>query len=174
MARHKTNGASCPARGRLYETAGGLLAARRVVGAAFGPASARPFAVRYWTGDTEPAATAGPARFAVVIRDPDALRRALLPPSELALGEAFIRGDLDVEGDLEAAGYLVGTSEQATVDLPAARAAAALPVEAPPRAGTFAANPAMKRLRSAADLRMDNAVVAGAGLLEGERILHGL
>jgi cyclopropane-fatty-acyl-phospholipid synthase len=30
----------------------------------------------------------------------------LLPPSELALGEAFMRGDLDVEGDLEAAAVL--------------------------------------------------------------------
>ena len=43
-----------------------------------------------------------------MIRDPGRLRpRALLPPSEFALGEAFIRGDLDVEGDLEAARNLV-------------------------------------------------------------------
>ncbi|MEO6058259.1 MAG: cyclopropane-fatty-acyl-phospholipid synthase family protein [Gemmatimonadales bacterium] len=42
-----------------------------------------------------------------MIREPAVLRRALLPPSELALGEAFIRGDLDVEGGLEAAGGLV-------------------------------------------------------------------
>lgn len=54
----------------------------------------------------ESAATASPARFTLVIRHPDALRSSLLPPSELALGEAFIRGDLDVEGDLEAAGDL--------------------------------------------------------------------
>ena len=47
------------------------------------------------------------SRFSLVIREPAALRRALLPPSELALGEAFIRGELDVEGDLEAAGGLV-------------------------------------------------------------------
>ena len=89
------------------ESAGGLPAARRVVAAAFGPADTRPFAVRYWTGDTEPAATASPTPFTLVIRHPDALRSSLLPPSELALGEAFIRGDLDVEGDLEAAGDLV-------------------------------------------------------------------
>ena len=86
------------------ESTNGLRAARRVVAAAFGPASARPFAVRYWTGDTEAAGAASPAAFTLVIAHPGVLRRCLLPPSERALGEAFIRGDLDVDGDLEAAG----------------------------------------------------------------------
>jgi len=34
---------------------------------------------------------------------PGALRRAFLPPTDLAVGEAMVRGDLEVEGDLEAA-----------------------------------------------------------------------
>jgi cyclopropane-fatty-acyl-phospholipid synthase len=73
---------------------------------AFGPEN-RPFAVRYWTGAYDPGDPSRGSRFTLVIRDPAALRRALLPPSELALGEAFVRGDLDVEGDLEAAGGLI-------------------------------------------------------------------
>lgn len=76
-------------------------AARGVVGALLGPPHVRPFAIRYWTGDTEWAGqTAPPAT--LVLRSPDALRRMLLPPSELAVCEAYLCGALDVEGDAEA------------------------------------------------------------------------
>ena len=44
--------------------------------------------------------------FTLVVRRAGALRRALLPPSELALVEAYLRDDLDAEGDLGAAGRL--------------------------------------------------------------------
>lgn len=80
--------------------------ARRAIEEIFGPAGQRSFDVRYWTGDTEAGGGETPARFTLVLHGPGALRRALLPPSKLALGEAFVRGDLDVEGDLEAAGDL--------------------------------------------------------------------
>lgn len=82
-----------------------LSVARRAVGALFGAPAERAFAVRYWTGAEERAAARSPGapRFTLVIRRPGALRRMCLPPSELALGEAFVRGDFDVEGDLEAA-----------------------------------------------------------------------
>ena len=79
---------------------------RRVISLAFGPPEGRPFAVRYWTGDHDAGDPSRRSPFTLVIRDPAALRRALRPPSELALGEAFIRGDLDVEGNLELAGGL--------------------------------------------------------------------
>jgi cyclopropane-fatty-acyl-phospholipid synthase len=39
----------------------------------------------------------------MVIRQPGALRRMFLPPSEMALGEAYLRDDFDIEGDIEAA-----------------------------------------------------------------------
>ncbi|HSJ75754.1 MAG TPA: hypothetical protein VK899_06190, partial [Gemmatimonadales bacterium] len=45
----------------------------------------------------------GVARFTLVLRRPGALRRMLLPPTDLALGEAYLRDDFDVEGDIEAA-----------------------------------------------------------------------
>ena len=44
-----------------------------------------------------------PAPFVLHVRDPDALRRLLTTPTLLAIGEAFIDGTLDVEGDLLAA-----------------------------------------------------------------------
>ncbi|MEO7987732.1 MAG: class I SAM-dependent methyltransferase, partial [Gemmatimonadales bacterium] len=84
-----------------------LALVRHVMAAAFGLPERRPFAVRYWSGDHEAGDSRRAPWFTLVIREPAVLRRALLPPSELALGEAFIRGDLDVEGDLEAAGELV-------------------------------------------------------------------
>ncbi|HXF83286.1 MAG TPA: class I SAM-dependent methyltransferase, partial [bacterium] len=61
----------------------------------------RPFAVRLWNGATLP--SHGEAAFTLVLTHPGALRRMLLPPGDLTVGEAFVRGDFDVEGDLEAA-----------------------------------------------------------------------
>jgi cyclopropane-fatty-acyl-phospholipid synthase len=74
-------------------------AARRVVAEVFGEPDARSFAVRYWTGLIEPGYRQSP-RFTLVFRSPAALRSMFLPPSELGLAEAFVSGDLDVEGDL--------------------------------------------------------------------------
>jgi cyclopropane-fatty-acyl-phospholipid synthase len=70
----------------------------------FGPPRKRNFAVRYWDGTAEGGGTA-PA-FSLVLRRPSALRRMFLPPSELALGEAYVRDDYDVEGNMEAAAGL--------------------------------------------------------------------
>jgi cyclopropane-fatty-acyl-phospholipid synthase len=83
--------------------AAGLLAARRVMDALVGPVSERTFSVRYWDGTSETASPGAEAPFTLVVTSPHALRRACLPPSELRLGEAFVRGDLDIDGDLEEA-----------------------------------------------------------------------
>ncbi len=77
--------------------------ARRVTREVFGPPSQRPFAIRYWDGSWEYGASSASEPFTLVIRHPGALRAMLLPPSELALGEAFLRDDIDFEGNLEAA-----------------------------------------------------------------------
>ncbi len=61
----------------------------------------RDFAVRLWDGTT-----LGPAaapRFTLILTHPGALRRMFLPPTDRSIGEAFLRGDFEVEGDLEAA-----------------------------------------------------------------------
>jgi cyclopropane-fatty-acyl-phospholipid synthase len=67
----------------------------------FGPPRERPFALRLWDGTVEE--PGHEPRFTLVLRRPGALRRMLVPPTELALGEAYLRDDFDVEGDLEKA-----------------------------------------------------------------------
>jgi cyclopropane-fatty-acyl-phospholipid synthase len=62
----------------------------------------RDFAIRFWDGRGLRVADGKPA-FTVVIRRPAALRRMLLPPTDLAIGEAYVHGDFDIEGDIFAA-----------------------------------------------------------------------
>ena len=62
----------------------------------------RDFGVRLWDGSRWEPEPGQRERFTLVLRHPGALRRMFLPPSELALAEAYIYGDYDIEGDLEA------------------------------------------------------------------------
>src|SRR4051812_30804364 len=68
----------------------------RVLGTLFPPP--RTFAMRLWDG-TEILASGAPT-FTQVLKRPDALRRLFTPRIELSLGEAFIYGDIDIEGDI--------------------------------------------------------------------------
>jgi len=61
----------------------------------------RDFQVRLWDGTT--CGTERQPRFSLVLKHPGALRAMFLSPSELALGEAYIDDDYDIEGDIEAA-----------------------------------------------------------------------
>ena len=90
--------------GRPQKVARALAAARVVLDDVFGTVASRRFAVRFWEGTTDEPAEA--PRFTVVLESPGSLRRMLLPPSELALTESYIFGDVDIEGDLEAAADL--------------------------------------------------------------------
>ncbi|MEV8456359.1 cyclopropane-fatty-acyl-phospholipid synthase family protein [Streptomyces sp. NPDC052095] len=73
-----------------------------------------PVRVRAWDGSQ-----AGPPHAPLVtLRSPAALRRVLWQPGELGLAEAYITGDLDVDGDLADALSLVGRTVR---DRPAAR-----------------------------------------------------
>jgi cyclopropane-fatty-acyl-phospholipid synthase len=78
--------------------------ARAICALVFGPAGSRSFDIRYWTGETEPART--PGAFTFVIRYPGSLRRMLLPPNELTIIEAALSGDVEIEGDMEAAMWI--------------------------------------------------------------------
>jgi cyclopropane-fatty-acyl-phospholipid synthase len=64
----------------------------------------RAFGVRLWDGTELPAER--PA-FSLVLNHPGALRRMFTPPIELSLGEAFVYGDFDIEGDIFSAFSLV-------------------------------------------------------------------
>ncbi len=61
----------------------------------------RHFGIRLWSGAELP--FEGHPPFHLVLNHPSALRRMFTPPIELSLGEAFIRNDFDIEGDIFAA-----------------------------------------------------------------------
>jgi len=82
---------------------------QEVVAAIFGPTSERGFAVGYWDGTFEPAGKTSSPEFSIAFQRPGALRRMLLPPSELSIVEAFLDGDVDIEGNIEAAIHLGDT-----------------------------------------------------------------
>jgi cyclopropane-fatty-acyl-phospholipid synthase len=88
---------------RTAKTAAGARVTLALLEDLFGPASERPFALRLWDGTMEDPGEGHEPSFTLVLNRPGALRRMLLPPTDLALGEAYLRDDFDVEGDLEQA-----------------------------------------------------------------------
>ncbi|MBN9118207.1 MAG: class I SAM-dependent methyltransferase [Planctomycetes bacterium] len=61
------------------------------------------FRVRLWDGTTWQPDPAAPVRFTLRFEHPGAVRNVFARPSSLSIGEAFVRGEFDVEGDFEAA-----------------------------------------------------------------------
>lgn len=86
------------------KTGKAIAAARAVLEDAFGPIASRRFAVRFWDGTTDEPAEE--PRFTIVLETPGALRRMMMPPSEMSLAESYIFGQVDVEGDLAGAADL--------------------------------------------------------------------
>jgi cyclopropane-fatty-acyl-phospholipid synthase len=62
----------------------------------------RDFAVRLWDGTVREPDPGLPARFTLVLGHPGALRALLWPPGHLTMAEAYVYGDVDVEGDIHA------------------------------------------------------------------------
>ena len=56
----------------------------------------RPFAVRFWDGTLLAPDPPWEPVFTLVLNSAGALRRMLLPPSQVSVGEAFIRGVWEV------------------------------------------------------------------------------
>src|SRR5690606_20543589 len=84
--------------------------------------SPRSFDIRLWDGTS--LAGTGERDFTLVVRSPGSLRRMFSPPVELSLGEAYLRGDFDVEGNLSEA-FEIAPAAVAAVSSPAAVAALA-------------------------------------------------
>jgi cyclopropane-fatty-acyl-phospholipid synthase len=61
----------------------------------------KTFQVRFWDGATW--GTSDHPKFTLLLCNPEAFSRLFVSPSELSLGEAYIAGDFDVEGDMAAA-----------------------------------------------------------------------
>ncbi|HEY7791075.1 MAG TPA: cyclopropane-fatty-acyl-phospholipid synthase family protein [Vicinamibacterales bacterium] len=76
---------------------------RRILQAIFSRYPHRDFTVQFWNGVRWTPDTGDPSRFTLHLRHPGALRQMFAHRSERTLGEAFVHGDFDVEGDLEAA-----------------------------------------------------------------------
>ncbi|HEX5387836.1 MAG TPA: class I SAM-dependent methyltransferase [Gemmatimonadales bacterium] len=126
-------------------------AARAILTSLFGPPGERDFAVRLWDGTVDRPGTAGKPRFTLVFNHPAALRRMLLPPSETRAARAYLRGDIDVEGDLERATALADRLAS-RLGSPGACARLlarllALPRTAEPREGAGARHFAARRAR---------------------------
>jgi len=63
----------------------------------------RDFTFRLWDGSVWNAEAGKPSRFTMVLRNPGVFRTMFWSPSELALGEAYLYNDLDIEGDISSA-----------------------------------------------------------------------
>ncbi|AEB11034.1 SAM-dependent methyltransferase [Marinithermus hydrothermalis] len=63
----------------------------------------RPLGVRFWDGSLLPPEVPREDTVILVLKRPEVLARLLEPPLDLALGEAYLEGDFDVEGNLEKA-----------------------------------------------------------------------
>ncbi len=88
-----------PSDGGLHQVSITLSILNRVL-AGYGP---RDFALRLWDGSTIPPDPSHEARFTLVLNSPGALRHMMLPPNEVALGESYLDGDWEIEGDIIAA-----------------------------------------------------------------------
>jgi cyclopropane-fatty-acyl-phospholipid synthase len=114
-----TSFADQPPTHRGTDTA--LQHARAVVELLFGPPAARPMHVRYWESSVEHGRN--DSRFTLCLNRRGALRHMLLPPSELSIVESYLSGDVDIEGDFEAATEL---GDEIAVRLQSPRTLAAL------------------------------------------------
>src|SRR3954470_23003745 len=65
----------------------------------YGP---RDFTVRFWDGTKRGPDAGRESRFSLVLNHAGRVKRMFTPPVQLAIGEAFIFNDYDIEGDLEA------------------------------------------------------------------------
>lgn len=79
--------------------------AQTIMDILFGPPAIRAFSVRYPDGTLERAGAPVPL-FTLALKRAGSLSRMFWPPSERNVGEAYLRDDYDIEGDLEAAAGL--------------------------------------------------------------------
>src|SRR5207253_4273472 len=76
-----------------------------------------PLTFRLWDGTTARVGTAGESGCAVVFRSRGAFRRIVRRPTSLRFGEAYIDGELDIEGDIFAAMRAASAIERLRVPL---------------------------------------------------------
>lgn len=62
-----------------------------------------PLVFRLWDGTTARVGAPGECRFTVTFRSPRVFRRIIRRPTPLRFGEAYIGGEVDIDGDMFAA-----------------------------------------------------------------------
>ena len=72
-----------------------------VLDLAFGPPGRRNYDIRLWDGTVQRGGASPAADFSLFFARRGALRRMLLPPSELTIVQAIISGDVEIEGNME-------------------------------------------------------------------------
>lgn len=76
-----------------------------------------PLVFRLWDGTLARVGAAGDPGFTIVVRSRAALRRCLRRPTPLRFGEAYVGGEIDLEGDLFAAMRAANVIEKLRVSL---------------------------------------------------------
>jgi cyclopropane-fatty-acyl-phospholipid synthase len=76
-----------------------------------------PITFRLWDGSAASVGAGGESPFAIVFRSPAVFRRLLRRPTPLRFGEAYIGGEIDIEGDLFAAMGAANAIEKLRVPL---------------------------------------------------------
>jgi len=99
----------------------------------------RDFGVVLWDGTHRGPDPGFPERFTFVLKHRGALRALLWPPSRLAMAEAYIYDDVDIEGDIHGVfplgEHLVGSPRSLAERVRLARTVLSLPSERRPRLG---------------------------------------
>ncbi len=72
----------------------------------------RDFAVRFWDGTVSDPEPGQATRFTLVLNHPGSLRTMFLPPTVLALTQAYVYDDFNIEGDMVAFGRLCDFLDQ--------------------------------------------------------------
>ena len=103
----------------------------------------RNFDARLWDGTTWEHEPDQQPRFTMVLQHPGALRKMFFQVNEIALGEAYIYNDFDIEGDIEAAfsmaSHLFGMRLSLAEKIHLGRQLLKLPSTEKPRTGRRAA-----------------------------------
>lgn len=123
----------------LQTTSSDVITSRRLLDELTSDYGPRDFFVRYWNGETDEPAPGQASRFTLILEHPGALRSMFWPFDKLALGESYIYGDFEIEGDFHAffalLRHLINRRFSPLTKLKLLRLMMALPKERRPRTG---------------------------------------
>ncbi len=81
-------------------TSAALLNSQEILDDLLAPFPVREFAIRFWDGTVWEPTTGLPATFTLILPHQSSVRCMFWPHNDLTLPEAYVYGDIDVEGDM--------------------------------------------------------------------------